>query len=425
MNHTKGKRYYGWYIVVICFIIYAFVYSTTSTGSVFTISITEEMGFSRALWSSKSIFTTVGSLISCYMSGKLIKRFGLKRMMMISTAGVALTFFIPLAFSDIRQYYVLSVLSSATWCVATIISVPVLINRWFGPKKKGLALTIALAGSGIGSMIMSPLLSYLCETVGWRRTYIFEGVMLLVLMLPLIHFFVYESPQEKGYTERLGEADKTAGAAKGVLTGIPYKEGSKSIMFFTIVAGVMLITICNAAVTHHRTPYLTVLFDDAVKAAGISGFAIGTLTVGKIALGALCDKIGPQKGLLCGMSSYFCCLLMLCLSSFNRNFVYLYLVFFVVGGSVGTVVLPLVISSVFGDKDYARYLGTAQSITSFGTPIGNMFAAYIYDSTGGYLGAWSITALAGLAAIPMIYLSFVFAKRRRGKQVLKTQEAAG
>ena len=140
MDAVKEKRYYGWYMVMVSAIIYALVYSTTSTGSVFTISITQEQGFSRSLWSSKSIFTCIGSLISCYMSGRLIQRFGLKRIMLISTAGVASTFFIPLMFTDIRQYYVLSVYSSATWCAATIMSVPILINRWFGPKKKGIAI---------------------------------------------------------------------------------------------------------------------------------------------------------------------------------------------------------------------------------------------------------------------------------------------
>ena len=78
MDSVKEKRYYGWYMVMVSAIIYALVYSTTSTGSVFTISITQEQGFSRSLWSSKSIFTCIGSLISCYMSGRLIQRFGLK-----------------------------------------------------------------------------------------------------------------------------------------------------------------------------------------------------------------------------------------------------------------------------------------------------------------------------------------------------------
>ena len=130
-------------------------------------------------------------------------------------------------------------------------------------------------------MLMSPLLSYLCENYGWRKTYIFEGVMLLVVMLPLIYFTVVERPQEKGYTERLGEKESTgsgASAGKTVLTGVPYKEGIKSIVFFTVVMGIMLIQICNASVTNHRTPYLTDLFNgNAVKAASISGIAIGSL----------------------------------------------------------------------------------------------------------------------------------------------------
>ena len=49
MDAVKEKRYYGWYMVMVSAIIYALVYSTTSTGSVFTISITQEQGFTLVI----------------------------------------------------------------------------------------------------------------------------------------------------------------------------------------------------------------------------------------------------------------------------------------------------------------------------------------------------------------------------------------
>ena len=89
--------------------------------------------------------------------------------------------------------------------------------------------------------------------------------------------------------------------------------------------------------------------------------------------------------------------------------------FFCIGGSVGTIVTPLIVSTVFGDKDYGRYLGTIQSITAFGTPIGNMFSAYVFDKTGGYSGAWMVVSTAALIAIPMIFISIVDCKPQTGK----------
>ena len=139
MDAVKEKRYYGWYMVMVSAIIYALVYSTTSTGSVFTISITQEQGFSRSLWSSKSIFTCIGSLISCYMSGRLIQKIRPKahhadfhsrsRIYIFHSADV---------YRISASYYVLSVYSSATWCAATIMSVPILINGGSGLRKRAL-----------------------------------------------------------------------------------------------------------------------------------------------------------------------------------------------------------------------------------------------------------------------------------------------
>lgn len=411
MEQTGGKRYYGWYMVVVGFIIYALVYSTTSTASVFTISITEDLGFSRSLWSSKSIFTCIGSLVSCYVSGRLIQRFGLRRVMLIATVGVASTFFFPLLCTEMRQFYLLSLLSSSTWSAATIMSVPILINRWFGPKKKGLALSITLAGSGIGSMIMSPLLGHLCESYGWRVGYLFDGCLILLVMIPLIRFAVVERPQDKGYTERLGEMPKTA---KSTGFSIPYRMGRTSLAFFIVVAGIMMITMCNAGVTNHRTPYFTdILAGNAVKAASLSGIAIGSLTVGKILLGMLCDKFGAKRGLLVGTVSYFLSIVMLYFAAANTNLIYGYILFYVIGGSVGTVALPLMVSAVFGDQDYSRYLGTIQSITTIGTPIGSIFFGYTFDMTGGYTGAWLVASIVALCVIPLIYISFTVAQRKR------------
>lgn len=421
MEEKKGKWYYGWNLVVVGFIIYAIVYSTTSTASIYTVSITEELGFGRSLWATKSIFACVGSLISCYVSGRLIQKYGLRKVMTISTIGVAATFFLPLSMTQIWQFYIVAIISAMTWCAATIMGVPIMINRWFGPKKKGLALSITLAGSGLGSMFMSPILSSICQNYGWRKAYIFDGCIILFLIAPLIYFTVVERPQDKGYTERLGEAPKTQ---KSSSFSIPYNEGKLSMAFFVVTLGIMMITMCNAGVTNHRTPYFTDLFGDAVKAASISGLAIGMLTPGKILLGMFCDKLGAKKGLLIGTLCYFGSILTLYLSVGNASLAYGYVAFYMIGGAVGTVALPLMVSAMFGDKDYGKYLGTIQSITTIGTPIGNIFFGRVFDKTGGYTGAWLVATVVALLVVVVIYMSFVIADKQRKKLAMNVQTQA-
>ena len=116
--------------------------------------------------------------------------------MLISTAGVASTFFIPLMFTDIRQYYVLSVYPALHVRGHHHVS-----TNPYQPVSPGLRKR-ALHQSGPGRVLSGKyahvaVAELFCENYGWRKTYIFKGVMLLVVMLPLIYFTVVERPQEK------------------------------------------------------------------------------------------------------------------------------------------------------------------------------------------------------------------------------------
>ena len=95
-------------------------------------------------------------------------------------------------------------------------------------------------------------------TAGERR-YMFEESCCFVVMLPLIYFTVVERPQEKGYTERLGEKESTGSrlslrenrADRRTLRG-----RNQSIVFFT-VDGNHADSNLQMVVTNHRTPYHT------------------------------------------------------------------------------------------------------------------------------------------------------------------------
>ena len=79
---------------------------------------------------------------------------------------------------------------------------------------------------------------------------------------------------------------------------------------------------------------------------------------------------------------------------------YAYVVFYAIGGSVATVAAPLVVSSIFGDKEFSRYIGNINVATGIGNPIGAIFCGALFDATGGYGAAW--IAMAVISAIIIV-----------------------
>ena len=79
----------------------------------------------------------------------------------------------------------------------TLISAVPLIARWFD-KHRGLVVGIAGAAMSAGQLVVIPLATWLTLTLGWRQSYIWLGVGLIVLILPLGAALLRNDPRDRG-----------------------------------------------------------------------------------------------------------------------------------------------------------------------------------------------------------------------------------
>ena len=172
----KKKIYYGWYMVLFGFLVMALAYaSLASCQGIFIKPVTEELGIERATFSGVTTIASVGLIIGSTLTGKLFGKYSLKKVMgtcctivCACLAGFGLS-------SHIWQFYILGSIMGIAFSGLTIIPVSILINNWFGVKKKGVAMSIAFAGSGIGGMILTVVLNNIFNPL--------DGVLLTSLML--------------------------------------------------------------------------------------------------------------------------------------------------------------------------------------------------------------------------------------------------
>ncbi|MBR3228486.1 MAG: MFS transporter, partial [Erysipelotrichaceae bacterium] len=70
---------------------------------------------------------------------------------------------------NVGLLYALAVVIGIGSAFSTTVPIAILLTRWFN-KSRGTAMSITFAGSSIGAMLLSPLISKLIATNGWRMT---------------------------------------------------------------------------------------------------------------------------------------------------------------------------------------------------------------------------------------------------------------
>ena len=403
----KKQVYYGWWIVFVGFLVYALVYSAISSAGVFTLPITEEFGFSRSAYSGRSLFASAGTIIGSFTVGRFIAKHNIKRTMIVSCMVLILCVIGCTFCTQMWQFYAISLITGVGFAGATMIPVPVLINAWFGPKKKGLAMSIALAGSGVGGMFMTMILNWFCQNYGWRAAY-YANAALFFAVVPFVAVLVVRSPKEKG-VERIGEVMVDGTVSEKA--GIPFAEGRKSLVYWLVLGSFFLLAFVNAGILNHQIPYFNDAGFTASKAASLGALALGALTIGKVLLGAMCDRIGIKKGVLVGNITLMLSMILIYMSAGIHSMGYAYVVFYAIGGSGATVAAPLVVSAIFGDKEFSRYIGIINVATGIGNPIGAIFCGALFDATGGYQAAW--IAMAAISAVIIVLQMGIFHGRQK------------
>ena len=122
----------------------------------------------------------------------MIDRYGLIRLFRIFAILTPL-FYLGFAFvTNLWQLYAISLLVGIAQCFITMVPVSALLNSWFD-RDIGLALGITFMGSGIGGMVLNPLVNAIIESLSWRHAFGFLAILMFVFVVP-IGFFVLRLP---------------------------------------------------------------------------------------------------------------------------------------------------------------------------------------------------------------------------------------
>lgn len=188
--------YYGWIVVIGCFVSATITFATIYSFSVFFRHIVTTFEQSHAntsiVFSIQSIVTFGGAAIL----GFFVDRYGVRQLMVLGAlflaGGLLGASQSPVFVGVIVAYGVVAAAGLSVIYVIAYATVP----RWFD-RRRGLATGIATSGGGAGILLGPQLAESLIGALGWQNAYVtMTGVF--VVFLGIVALVIDDSPASMG-----------------------------------------------------------------------------------------------------------------------------------------------------------------------------------------------------------------------------------
>jgi MFS family permease len=247
---------------------------TATALSVYDEKILQEFGWSRGQLKFRDLISFWLIALLAPMGGALIDRLGPRRMITIGFTLLSVGYVLYSRLDSLGMLYAIHVVLALGLLFASTMTCVILISNWFYTQR-GMALGIALVGTSLGGIVLSPLNAALIEHFGWRRTFLMEAALPIVMMVVVL-LVVRNSPRDVGATA----VGVDASARRDLrLEGLTLQEALRTRTFWAIGLSGMLTYYSILALYSHLFLHMRGLGYAPVNAgAAISLLALLALT---------------------------------------------------------------------------------------------------------------------------------------------------
>lgn len=400
---SDRKFNYGWVIVsygVLCMMLLH--YGTVGSQAIFLLPITQDLGVSTTTLTLASTYGTVVSLIMTPLAGRAMNKRSVRNLMFIGVLGTGLTMVAQSYMTSVYVYYAIILIRTAFNPFALMMPFATLTARWFTKENRSFATSIVFVGISLGGVLLSNPLAALIESIGWRLTYRYYGLIAAAVLSPLTLLVVRDYPA--GYEEMLAReslqmADgKTAGEKAGFWSVLKDKR------FLLICGGMGCISFIGCSL-YHISAWVQSLGYDAQFGAFIISLYNFVCIFSKMIMGKLFDRKGMRAGVLFGALGTVGSFLLMTVSVFKSSPALLIVIalFYGIGNTCQSITAPSLVSGVFGVRNYSEIYSQLSTVTMVISAVSTPVLSSIYEVNGNYLMAWILClAMSLLSAVCLL-----------------------
>jgi MFS family permease len=280
-----------------------------------------------------------------------------------------------------------------------------IIARWF-ETRRGLAIGIAGGAMSAGQMLVIPLAAGLILAYGWRASYLWLGVGLFALALPVLLGFVRNDPETHGVRPYGATgpvqtaADVTASHQAGRVSVL---EAARTSQFWLLMATFFVCGYTsNGMVLTHFVPHALEHNFTEIQASVALGVMGAMNVVGTVGSGWICDRFGRRGPLA---FYYFVRGLSLIFLLYVWDAPSLHVWAAIFGLNYISTVPPTttLTANIFGRYSVGELSGWIYFSHQVGSALGAALAGWVFEWTGSYapafLSAAAVAIIGGALAL--------------------------
>lgn len=331
--------------------------------------------------------TIIGFMIGGIVVGRLADRFGILLPLaggtILMSLGYVLTAFAP----SLPMFALISGVTIGLGGAASFAPLVADVSLWFD-RHRGLAISLATAGSSVAGVVWPPIVQQAIASYGWRQTHVGIGLFCVATMLPLSLVLLRRPPVQAAAREATsrGNTMQSIGLSPSVTQGL------------LALAGICCC-VAMAMPQVHLVAYCGDLGYGSARGAEMLAVMLGFSVASRLFFGWLLNRIGGLPTLLLGSAMQATALALYL--PFN-GLISLYVVSAIFGLAQGGIVpsYAVIIRELFPAREAGFRISLAISVTLAGMALGGWMAGAIYDATGSYASAlingiaWNIVNMA-------------------------------
>jgi MFS family permease len=414
VGRVRLPFFYGWVLVGVSFVTMAIGVNARTAFSLLFPPILAELRWDRGITAGAFSFGFLISAVITPCVGWLTDRRGPRLAIEAGVVSMGSGLLLASLMREPWQLYLsLGALVGGGVNLLAYTVQSLYLTSWF-VRRRGLALSIAFSGVGVGSVTILPWLQSLIANRGWRTACWSLGLLVLVALAPL-NLLLRRKPADLGLepdgdpSDPMASSTHRLAAAGWASVDWTLARALRTPRFWWLALSYFCALFTWYLVQVHQTKYLIEVGFDPNSAAWALGLVSLVAVPGQIALGHLSDRIRREWVWTIGNGGFvLSCAALLALPSFPTAPLLWLMV--VAQGTLGyslTSVMGAIPVESFAGRSSGSIFGSVMLAAIFGGATGPWVAGVSHDLTGSYstafwlsIGCSAFSALAVWRGVP-------------------------
>ncbi len=371
-------------IVFVCALSIFIIFGIRFSFSVFHAEFVLVEGWSNEASAAIFSLSMLSVAVSAPLAGVAIDRYGPRPVfgcgVCLMAAGLALSSRAN-SLTDLLLAY--GVIDGCGVGITGLGPVASVVAGWTTPARRGRAIGIAFAGTGLGSLVFVPLTNQLMALFGWRGAFLVLALICIFVVLPLMTLGLRKPPAPTRLTKQTPAV------------GFAWRKLLRRPSFWALILVGLTAMGPVRSLTVHQITYMESAGVERTVAANVVGLAGLLTSLCFITMGWVSDRFGRMAAFALGACGLLGAVgLLFALPAVGGSLILLaYALFFALGEGTRSSQTTALASDVFHGQGLGFINGLMGGMFGLGAAFGPWLVGRLRDQSGSYDGGLLVVVM--------------------------------